>query len=86
MYGCYIALTGRPPLSATSYMVGREDKRTKNRTMLLTLKNNTTAGYEGPVKKELFKGEGLLDQTKDITFSFRISLSLRQYMYKNSRN
>ena len=28
---------------ATSYMVGREDKRTNNRTMLSNLKNNAVA-------------------------------------------
>ena len=41
-------------------MVGREDKRTNNRTMLSTLKNNAAAGYQGPVKIELLKGAGLL--------------------------
>ena len=35
---------------ATSYMVGREDKRTKSRTMFPALKNNAAAGYQGPVK------------------------------------
>ena len=30
-----------------------------NRTMLPTLKNNAAAGYRGPVKIELLKGEGL---------------------------
>ena len=54
--------------------------------MLPTLRNNAAAGYQGPVKIELLKVTALLDQTKDITFSFRIPLSLRQYMYKNSRN
>ena len=28
--------------------------------MLSTLKNNAAAGYQGPVKKELLKGVGLL--------------------------
>ena len=41
--GCW----GRP---APSYMVGREDKRTNNRTMFPALKNNAAAGYKGPVK------------------------------------
>ena len=31
-----------------------------NRTMLSTLKNDAAAGYQGPVKIELLKGEGLL--------------------------
>ena len=42
-------------------MVGGEDKRTNNRTMIPTLKNNAAAGYKaGPVKIELLKGAGLL--------------------------
>ena len=50
-------------------MVGREDKRTNNRTMLLALKKTknkqnkqkkTVAGYQGPVKIEVLKGAGLL--------------------------
>ena len=54
------AILGRSAPFATSYMVGREDKRTNNRTMLPTLKNNTAAGYESPVKIELLKGARLL--------------------------
>ena len=49
----------RPAPFAPSYMVGPEDKRTNNRTMLPTLKNNAAAGYQGPVKIELLKGAGL---------------------------
>ena len=66
----------------TSYMVGREDKRTSNKTMFPALKKhssvlapplfvtqrrgrtsekNAAAGYQGPVKIELFKGAGLLE-------------------------
>ena len=45
---------------ATSYMVDREDKRTNNRTMPPTLKNNSAAGYQGPVGKEFLKDAGLL--------------------------
>ena len=55
--------SGRPAPFATSYMVGREDKRTNNRTMLPTLKNNAAAGYQGPVKIELLKGVGLLSHS-----------------------
>ena len=56
-----IVKKGRRPTSfATSFMVGREDKRTNNRTMLPTLKNNAAAGYQGPVKIELLKGAGQL--------------------------
>ena len=29
-------------------MIGREDKRTNNTTMLPTLKNNAAAGFQGP--------------------------------------
>ena len=39
-------------------MVDREDKRTNNRTMLPTLKDNTAVGYQGPVKIKLLKGAG----------------------------
>ena len=46
---------GRPAPFATSYMVGREDKRTNNTIMLPALKNNAAAGYQGPVKKEAFE-------------------------------
>ena len=42
------------------HMVGREDKRTNNRTMFPALKNNAAAGYKGPVKIELSEGEGLM--------------------------
>ena len=56
--------TERPAPFATSYMVGREDKRTNNRTMFPTLKKNAAAGYKGPVKIELLKGEGLLSFTE----------------------
>ena len=41
---------GRPAPFSTSYMVGREDKRTNNRTMLSTLKSNAAAGYQDPEK------------------------------------
>ena len=59
---CGEYLFGReiPAPFATSCMVGREDKRTKNRTMLRTLKSNAAADYQGPVKIELFKGAGQL--------------------------
>ena len=55
---------GRPAPFAAPYMVGREDKRTNNRTMLPALKNNAAAGYQGPVKRELLKGAGLLRFTE----------------------
>ena len=55
---------GRPAQFATSYMIGREDKRTNNRTTLPTLKNNAAAGYQGPVKIELLKGAGLLSRAR----------------------
>ena len=51
---------GRPAPFVNSFMVGREDKRTNNRTMLSTLKNNAAAGYQGPGKIQLLKGAGLL--------------------------
>ena len=62
-----LEVMGRPAQFATSYMIGREDKRTNNRTMLpsLTLKNNAAASYQGPVKTELLKGAGLLKVIPD---------------------
>ena len=51
---------GQPLTFATSYMFGRQEKRTKNRTMFPALKNNAAAGYQGPVKIELLKGVDLL--------------------------
>ena len=34
-------------------MIGRENKRTNNRTVLPTLQNNGAAGFKGPVKMKL---------------------------------
>ena len=56
----------RPAPFATSYMVGREDKRTNNRTMLPALKNNAAAGYQGPVKIEVLTDAGLRNTGKRI--------------------
>ena len=42
-------------LQRQSYMIGREDKRKNNRTMLQALQNNAAAGYQGPVKNRAFK-------------------------------
>ena len=50
-------------------MVGREHKRTNNRTMFPALKNNVAAGYQGPAKKELLKGVSLLDIDGDIVYN-----------------
>ena len=47
---------GRPAPFVTPYMVGREDKRTNNRTMLPTLKSNPAAGYQESSEIELLKG------------------------------
>ena len=61
-------------------MVGQKHKRTNNRTMFLALKNNTAAGYQGPMKIELLKGAGLLNVSSIpsslnfFTLSFRDSL------------
>ena len=49
-------ILGRHATFVTSYMAGRENKRTNNRTILPSLKSNAVAGYKGPVKKELLKG------------------------------
>ena len=50
----------RPALFATSYMVGREEKRPNNRTMFPNVKKNAAAGYESPEKIEMLKGVALL--------------------------
>ena len=55
----YIGL-GQPAPFATSNMVGRENKRMKNRAMFPVVKTNAAAGYRGPTKIELLKGAGLL--------------------------
>ena len=57
---CTTELGATFTVCAKSYMVGREDKRTNNRTMLPALKNNAAAGYKGPMKIELLKGTCLL--------------------------
>ena len=56
---------------ATSDVVGQKDKRLSKRTILPILKNNATAGYQGPVKIELLKREGLLTRIlEDILKNF----------------
>ena len=54
---------------AMSYMVGGEDKRENNRTVLPILKNSAAAGYKGSVKVLLLKGAGLL-QMCGLTYDF----------------
>ena len=56
----------RPTLFAMSCMVGREDKRMNNRTMLPALKNNAATDYVGPVKFELLMGAGLLSLSTNL--------------------
>ena len=53
---------GRPVPFATSYMVGREHKRTNNRAMLPALKNNAAVGYKGSVKIEGLEVADLLSE------------------------
>ena len=48
----------RPVPFVTSHIIGRENKRTNNRTMRLETKRNGAAGYLGSVKLELRKDEG----------------------------
>ena len=70
---------GRPAPFPTSYMVGLEDKRTNNRTMLPTLKNNAAASYTGPVKIELSKGAGPLHKVMlDLLDYFEIHVALKR--------
>ena len=73
-----VILEGRPVPFAPSYMVGREDKRTSNRTMLPTLKNNAAAGYQGSVKTELLKGAGVLILNHDLNHDKNVVRSARQ--------
>ena len=56
---CLISETATCAIS-WSYITGRENKRTNNRTMLGAPKNNAAAGYHGPVKMALLKGASLL--------------------------
>ena len=55
-------------LLLTSHLIGREDKRTNNKTTRLDTKKNGAAGYPGPVKIELRKGAGLLKVLKRLTY------------------
>ena len=73
-----VILEGRPVLFATSYMVGREDKRTSNRTMFPALKNNAAAGSKGPVKLEVLKGAGVLILNHDLNHDKNVVRSARQ--------
>ena len=54
-----------PAPFATSYMIGREDKRTNKLNNVPNPKNNAAAGYKGPVRIEPLKGAGLLDFTRN---------------------
>ena len=56
----------RPAPFATSDVVGQKNKRLSKRTMFPTLKNNATASYQGPVKIELLKREGLLTRILEV--------------------
>ena len=64
----------RPAPFATSDVVGRKDKRLSNRTMLPILKNNSAAGYQGPVKIELLKREGLLTRILEVIIIYLFPL------------
>ena len=55
---CYES--GRSAPFATTHIIGREDKRTNNRTMLQDTKNNAASAYLGPVQTDCRKGAGLL--------------------------
>ena len=70
----------QPAPFATSYMVGREEKRTNNRTMLPTLKNNAAAGYQGPVKIELLKDADLLTNYGNIMLLVNLLCSVTTEM------
>ena len=76
---------GQPAPFATCYMVGREDKITKNRTMFPAPKNKAAAGYQGPVKIELLNGTGLLSFTSPNTL-FHVSCFLRKPTYSSRLN
>ena len=52
---------GRPAPFAKSHIIGRENKRTNNKTMRLDTKNHGAAGYHGPVKIELRTAAGTLE-------------------------
>ena len=62
LLGSFILIFNALPAPfAKSYMIGRENRRTNNRTILPALKkNNAAAGYKGQVIIGLLKGAGLL--------------------------
>ena len=51
------------------------DKRTNNKTMLSTLKNNAAAGYKGPVKIDLLKGAYLLSSFSKLFPPYIVTIS-----------
>ena len=63
---------------ATSCMVGREDKRTNNRTMFPAQGNSAAIGYQCPVKLELLKGADLL---RIFLITIQLLLHKINYMY-----
>ena len=66
--------TGRSVPFATSHMIGRENKRTNNKAMLLDRKNSGAAGYQGPVKIDHRRGAGLLKGKGYIPIDMRLPL------------
>ena len=55
---CYES--GRPAPFATTHIIGRENKRTNNKTTRLETKRSGAAGYLGLVQTDRRKGAGLL--------------------------
>ena len=62
--------------TCTICMIGREHKRTNNRTMLPALKNNAAAGYQGPAKIELLEGAGVLVSRHELGVQYDLSVLL----------
>ena len=63
---------GRPAPFATSYMIGREDKRTNNRTMHPALKHNADCRLSGSIENRALKGAGV----HEVSYYFRNIVTL----------
>ena len=52
------------------YLVGKENKRMKKRTIFTALRNNAAAGYQSPVKEGFLKGADLLVMLRFQPFNY----------------
>ena len=64
-----------------SHMVGRKNKRTNHTTMFAALKDDATAGYQGPVKIELLKGSRLPKNIQEQFLVPKKSISTEGFLF-----